>query len=137
MSGLFLAMLAMAPGLGEWEPVVMDVSAYCPCSLCCGANASGITASGKPAVGKLVAAPSSYAFGTEMRIPGYGTAKVQDRGGAIKSAGDWVKNVKIGDQKVADVKLQYDRIDLLFATHEEALKWGRQTVVVSVKRSDR
>ncbi len=137
MSGLFLAMLAMVPGLGEWEPVMMDVSAYCPCGLCCGPNASGLTASGKPAVGRLVAAPSGYAFGTEMRIPGYGTAKVQDRGGAIKSAGDWVRNVKIGDQKVADVKLQYDRIDLLFLTHEEARAWGRQTLVVSVKRSDR
>jgi 3D (Asp-Asp-Asp) domain-containing protein len=137
MSGLFLAVLGVAPGLGEWEPVVMDVSAYCPCSLCCGLNASGITASGKPVVGKLIAAPSSYLFGTEMRVPGYGVAKVQDRGGAIKSAGDWVRNVKIGNQKVADTRLQNDRIDLLFPTHEEALKWGRQKLVVSVKRSDR
>ncbi len=134
MTGLFIAVLAMTPGLGEWEPVVMDVSAYCPCTSCCGPNARGITASGKPAVGKLIAAPSSYAFGTEMRIPGYGTAKVQDRGGAIKSAGEWVRSVSIGDQKVADVKLQHDRIDLLFSTHQEALQWGRQTVTVWVKR---
>lgn len=134
MTGLFMAMLAMAPGLGEWEPVVMDVSAYCPCTLCCGPNAGGVTASGKPAVGKLIAAPSSYAFGTEMHVPGYGTAKVQDRGGAIKSAGQWVRNIRIGDQKVADTKLQHDRIDLLFPTHEEALKWGRQTLTVLVRR---
>ena len=134
MTGLFIAVLAMTPGLGEWEPVVMDVSAYCPCSACCGPNASGITASGKPAVGKMIAAPSSYAFGTEMRVPGYGTAKVQDRGGAIKSAGEWARNIKIGDQKVTDVKLQHDRIDLLFPTHQEALQWGRQTVTVWVKR---
>lgn len=134
MSGLFVAMLAMTPVLGEWEPVVMDVSAYCTCSLCCGANAAGITASGKPAVGKMIAAPSAYAFGTEMRVPGYGTAAVQDRGGAIKSAGEWVRNIKIGDQKVADTRLQHDRIDLLFPTHDEAVKWGRQTLVVMVRR---
>ena len=134
MTALFVAVLVMAPGVGEWEPVVMDVSAYCPCPLCCGAHASGITASGKPAVGKLIAAPSSYAFGTEMRVPGYGTAKVLDRGGAIKSAGEWVRNVKIGDEKVADVKLQHDRIDLLFPTHAKALKWGRQTLTVWVRR---
>jgi 3D (Asp-Asp-Asp) domain-containing protein len=134
MTGLFVAMLAMTPGLGEWEPVVMDVSAYCPCTLCCGANASGYTASGKAAVGRMIAAPSVYAFGTEMRVPGYGTAKVQDRGGAIKTAGEWVRNVRIGDQKAADVKLQHDRIDLLFSTHDEAARWGRQTVVVWVRR---
>jgi 3D (Asp-Asp-Asp) domain-containing protein len=134
MTGLVMAMLAMTPVLGEWEPVVMEVSAYCPCALCCGPDASGIAASGVPAQGKLIAAPSVYPFGTEMRVPGYGTAKVQDRGGAIKSAGEWVRNVRVGDQAVPDVKLQHDRIDLLFPTHEEARKWGRQTVTVWVKR---
>jgi len=42
--------------------------------------------------------------------------------------------VTIGDEKAADVKLQHDRIDLLFPTHAEALKWGRQTLTVWVKR---
>ena len=88
LTQLLVAVLAVIPGLDGWEQMVMDVSAYCPCSLCCGPRASGITASGKPAIGKLIAAPSSYAFGTGMRIPGYGTAKVQDRGGAIKTAGE-------------------------------------------------
>ena len=132
---LFIAVLTMAPGLGEWEQVVMDVSAYCPCSLCCGPRASGITASGEPAVGKLIAAPSSYPFGTEMRIPGYGAARVQDRGGAIKSAGERVRRGKTGYRKVGTI-LQHDRIDLLFPTHEEAIQWGRQKLAVSVKRSE-
>jgi 3D (Asp-Asp-Asp) domain-containing protein len=134
MTGLVVALLSMTPVLGEWEPVLMDVSAYCPCSLCCGPDAHGITASGVPAAGRVIAAPSSYRFGTEMRVPGYGVARVQDRGGAIKSAGEWVKNVHVGDQKVPDVRLTRDRIDLLFPTHDEALKWGRQTVTVWVKR---
>ncbi len=135
MSQLLVAVLAMVSGLGEWEQVVMDVSAYCPCSVCCGPRASGITASGELAVGKLIAAPASYPFGTEMRIRGYGTARVQDRGGAVKSAGARVRGGKAGYRKVTTT-LQNDRVDLLFPTHEEALQWGRQKLVVSVKRSE-
>ena len=90
--------------------VDMNVSAYCPCEKCCGRFADGITASGKPAVGKLIAAPSDYAFGTVMDVPGYGEAVVLDRGGAIKG----------------------NKIDLLFPTHQEALNWGRQYLKVKV-----
>jgi len=83
--------------------VDMNVSAYCPCEKCCGNFADDITASGKPATGKLIAAPRNYAFGTVMDVPGYGIAEVQDRGGAIKG----------------------NKLDLLFPTHQEALNWGR------------
>ena len=84
------------------------VSAYCPCEICCGKWADGFTASGKPAKGKLVAAPSDTAFGTVLRIPGYGKAGVWDRGGDIKG----------------------NRLDVLFATHEQAKQWGVQWLVV-------
>jgi 3D (Asp-Asp-Asp) domain-containing protein len=134
MLSLVVSMIAMAPMVGEWEPVVMDVSAYCPCAKCCGEHSDGLTASGHPAEGKLVAAPKTYEFGTEMRVPGYGQAVVRDRGGAIKTAGEWVRDVKIGDRNVPDTRLSHDRIDLLFPTHDDALKWGRKTVVVWVKR---
>ena len=88
----------------------MNVSAYCTCEKCCGQFADGITASGVPAVGKMIAAPKTYAFGTKMDIPGYGTALVQDRGGAIKG----------------------NKLDLLFPSHQDALNWGRQYVKVRV-----
>jgi len=78
------------------------VTAYCPCEKCCGKWADGFTASGKPAVGKIVAAPPTFPFGTRIFIPQYGQAVVQDRGGAITG----------------------NRLDVLFATHEEALQWG-------------
>ena len=78
------------------------VTAYCPCEKCCGKWADGFTASGKPAVGKIVAAPPIFPFGTRMYIPQYGQAVVQDRGGAITG----------------------NRLDVLFPTHEEALQWG-------------
>ena len=93
-----------------FDEVEMNVSAYCICSECCGEWADGITASGKPAEGKLIAAPRNYSFGTVMEVPGYGRAIVEDRGGAIKG----------------------NKIDLLFPTHQEALVWGRQYITVKV-----
>lgn len=78
------------------------ITAYCPCSKCCGRFADGITASGAKAEGKLIAAPKEIPFGTWIDIPSYGMAEVLDRGGAIKER----------------------RLDLLFSTHQEALIWG-------------
>jgi len=89
------------------------VTAYCPCSVCCGRYADGVTASGhKIEEGeKLVAAPKDIPFGTIMVIPEYGTAEVQDRGGSIAG----------------------DRLDVLFDTHAEALRWGKKRLMVKVK----
>ena len=88
---------------------LMRVSAYCPGPCCCGKWADGYTASGKPAVGLIVAAPQRFPFGTILSIPGYSKrAVVQDRGGAITG----------------------NRLDVLFAAHEEAKQWGVQELIV-------
>ena len=86
-----------------------EVTAYCPCVKCCGEFADGITASGKPAMGLICAADPKYPFGTKMTIKGI-TYTVEDRGGAIKG----------------------NKIDLLFATHQEALNWGRKKIKVKI-----
>ena len=88
---------------------LMNVSAYCPCEKCCGKFADGFTASGVPAAGKIAAAPRDVPFGTVLDVPGYGRASVQDRGGAITG----------------------NKIDVLFPTHQEALEWGRQYLMVT------
>jgi len=103
----------------EHEFVRMEVTAYCPCKICCGKWADGMTASGKPAKGALAAAdPFFYAFGTYMRIEGYNGGepfKVWDTGGK-EIKGRW-------------------RIDLLFPTHEQAKQYGRRrNVMVEVLR---
>lgn len=93
---------------------MMDVTAYCPCTRCCGKYARGITASGKRVSyngGKFVAAPRELAFGTKLLVPGYArdaVVEVADRGGAIKG----------------------DKLDVFFPTHEAARKWGRQKLPV-------
>lgn len=97
--------------------VWMEVTAYCPCQKCCGPSAAGITASGLPVThnaGRFVAADTNVLpFGSLIRIPGYHAdlpVPVIDRGGAIKG----------------------NKIDVYFPTHQEALEWGRQWLVVTV-----
>jgi 3D (Asp-Asp-Asp) domain-containing protein len=95
----------------------MRVTAYCACTECCGPNAQGITASGKPVShngGRFVAADTSLlGFGTTLSIPGYYSGqpvKVLDRGGAIKGR----------------------RLDVFFASHARAKKWGIKELDVTV-----
>jgi len=100
----------------EWESIRMRVTAYCPCPKCCGEYSDGVTACGykiRPG-DTFVAADRRYSFGTEMLIPGYNdgrAVKVLDRGGAIKG----------------------NRLDVFFATHQEALEWGVKYLEVSVR----
>jgi 3D (Asp-Asp-Asp) domain-containing protein len=98
------------------KTIEMEVTAYCPCTKCCGPKAQGITASGKNVHyndGQFVAADKKFAFGTKLIIPGYAgskTVEVTDRGGAIKG----------------------NKLDVYFHSHAEALKWGRQKLTVTV-----
>lgn len=85
------------------------VTAYCSCMQCCG-KTNGITASGKQATANhTIAAPSTFAFGTQLEINGQ-IYTVEDRGGAI----------------------QGNRIDIYMNSHSEALAWGVRYVDVTV-----
>ncbi len=108
----------------------LTVTGYCRCGKCTGWHRTwygrpvyssgnskgerkevGVTASGSKAkVGTIAADTTRYPFGTIMHIPGYGYGRVEDRGGAIKG----------------------EHIDLYFRSHNEALRWGRQTKKVKV-----
>jgi 3D (Asp-Asp-Asp) domain-containing protein len=106
-----------APAPVTSRVIRMEVTAYCPCTKCCGPNAQGITASGKLVThngGKFVAADTSVLpFGKMLSIPGYADnqkVEVIDRGGAIKGY----------------------KLDLYFPTHAEALVWGRQQLDVTI-----
>ena len=85
------------------------VTAYCACVRCCG-KTNGITASGtKATANRTIAAPSTFAFGTQVVINGQ-TYTVEDRGGAI----------------------QGNRIDVYMNSHSEALAWGVRYLDVEV-----
>lgn len=90
---------------------IYKVTAYCPCSKCCGSHANGYTASGtKATAGRTIAAPSNFAFGTKLLINGKEYV-VEDRGGAIKG----------------------NRIDMYVDSHSQALAWGVKYLPVEVK----
>ena len=88
------------------------VTAYCPCSKCCG-KSDGITASGRkvtPGVSVAVD-PALIPLGSEVMIEKDGEliyCRADDTGGSITGS----------------------HIDLAFASHDEALHWGRQKLTV-------
>lgn len=87
------------------------VTGYCSCPKCCGANATGLTATGSRAQrGTISADPSIFPFGTQLDVPGYGEGVVEDTGARVKGY----------------------RIDVWFPTHAEAMAWGRREMFVAL-----
>jgi len=109
----------------------MLVTAYCPCGKCCGWKRNwygrpvhaygpnkgrpkkvGVCADGSKArKGTIAADTRYYPIGTRLYVPGYGCGTVRDRGGAIQGPA---------------------HIDIFFTKHKRALRWGRQTLPVTV-----
>lgn len=86
------------------------VTAYCPCSLCCGPYANGITASGRTARAKHTIAVDAYnpivPMGTQVVIEGI-TYTVEDTG---------------------DLNHYGNDFDIFYAHHEDTSEWGRRHV---------
>jgi len=104
----------------RWHTVRMRVTAYCPCSLCCGRSADGRTANGHRIKhwDHFVAAPKNYPFGTEFIVPQYNgdkPIKAIDRGGSIKG----------------------NRLDVFFQSHTRAARWGVKYLDVKVRTARR
>lgn len=115
-----------APGVVRWfngrpvrqvRSVNMVVTAYSPDDRSCAGFADGLTATlhsvSTNAMSLVAADPRVLPYGSMLSIPGYDDGNivpVLDCGGAIKG----------------------NRLDLLFPTHEEALKWGRKTLRVVI-----
>ncbi len=93
------------------KTMTVVATAYCPCSKCCGEWADGITASGAKARAKHTIAvdTSIIPLGTKFIMDG-NIYVAEDTGGAIKG----------------------NRIDVYFENHEDALKFGRQTIEIEV-----
>ena len=77
------------------------LTAYCPCAQCCGAYASGHTASGTVATEGVTVAMGGVDFGTKLCINGH-IYTVEDRGTA------------------------YGHVDIFFSSHEDAVAFGMQ-----------
>lgn len=112
------ALAAAVAGANERQArwVWVEATAYCPCAICCGKHANGVTATGRGANTPGVAVdPTVIPLGSRLDIPGYRRSNgtwilADDTGGAIKG----------------------NRIDVRFETHEEARQWGRRRIRVRV-----
>jgi 3D (Asp-Asp-Asp) domain-containing protein len=83
-------------------------TAYCPG--CSGTTATGIDLRANPDAKVVAVDPSIIPLGTKLYIEGYGYAVAGDTGGAIRGR----------------------HIDLFMPSREDALKWGRRTVKVTI-----
>lgn len=95
----------------------VDVTHYCACTLCCGENAAGITASGKRVARGMVAMSSHYPFGTQIMINGT-MYTVEDRGGS-------------------GIENDISRVDIYVPDHNEALRLGRFRTTAQIYRLGR
>jgi len=94
-----------------------NITAYCPCSICCGKYSNGYTANGRKASQYYtIAAPKNIPFGTRIYIPYFknypnkGIFVVQDRGGAISD----------------------NRLDIYYESHSKALSFGRKKLKIYI-----
>lgn len=97
--------------------VRMEVTAYCPCKVCCGRKARGITASGRNVRyngGAFVAADKQILpFYSKIIVPGY--------------AGETpIPVIDTGSDIVGY------RLDVFFKTHAQAQRWGRKVLPVTI-----
>jgi 3D (Asp-Asp-Asp) domain-containing protein len=94
------------------------VTAYCPCTRCCGRFADGKTSVGvsawKPG---LAAEPKAVPYGTRVYVEGYGYAVVDDTGAAMRRV--WRRKGQIQ----LDVRMTY---------HWQARQWGRKEMYIRV-----
>jgi 3D (Asp-Asp-Asp) domain-containing protein len=111
---------SLGPQYVKVKTVRAIVTAYCPCSKCCGVHANGRTALNDDA---WVCDGVAVDFNLIPRrwwvlIPGVGLKEADDTGGAMRQAG----------------KRGIYHIDLRFANHQQALNWGRREMEIEIYR---
>ena len=103
---------------GAYREEVALVTAYCPCTRCCGQLARGITSTGKSAWSRgLAADPRRLEYGTKVYVPDYGVAVIDDTGGAMRQS--WRRHGRL-------------HLDIRLDNHRDARVWGRRNLMVRV-----
>ena len=98
---------------------MMLITAYCPCEQCCGIYTNPITSIGRELKTHPYGIAADHALlppHTVLTVPGYGTAVVDDTGGAMRRS---------GQESIV-------HIDLRHKSHDEALEWGRRWLWIAV-----
>lgn len=97
---------------GNFRTLTVLATAYCPCKICCGSGATGHTYTGTIATeGRTIAVDSKVIpLGSKVLIDG-NKYIAEDTGNAIKG----------------------NRIDIFYNSHQEALKFGKQTITIRLE----
>jgi len=85
------------------------VTFYCACTICCGPQAKGITASGKQIQLGMIAAPRHIKFGTKVTIEN--------------------KQYTVEDRTA---RRYNDRFDIYVTNHKQAIKLGIRTNTITI-----
>ena len=103
--------------LDRWKVVSLEATGYAPfdniSGLCADESPWSTSTGSRPGPGTIAVNPQVIAYGTRMYVPGYGWGVAADTGAAIRA--------------------RDDLIDLFFATHAEAIRWGRRKIEVIVE----
>ncbi len=102
----------------QHQTIRMLVTAYCPCTKCCGPQACGKTSLGDDAFVEdgVAANPKLLKYRTKLQIPGVGVREVDDTGGSMRKDG----------------RRGVYHIDVRFRDHQKALQFGRKWLDVEV-----
>lgn len=117
----------------SWEPLEVTATAYCPCQICCGRRAAGITANNtkvKDVPYGVASSPDYLPYGTYVWIPrGYGYLdntypSDEERCFSVDDTGGIVRRRTRETGRV--------HIDLRFIQHRNALYFGVKRITIYV-----
>ena len=112
-----ISMLNFTPTITTQEAIVTAYAPHDNVSGICNDGDPTSTATGTyPKHGTLAADPERLPYGTEIYIPGYGLGTVEDTGGALRNDKENI------------------RIDVFMSSYENAIEWGKQELVVEIRR---
>ena len=123
--------LCVAAWAGDWVPIEVVATAYCPCRICCGDRAAGITADNTKVRDEpygIASDPEKLPYDTWIYIPqgnGYldrckpndddRMFRVDDTGGTVRT-------------KTRETGIIH--IDLRYKGHADAKRFGKKTITI-------
>jgi len=129
----FLALLAAAAQAGEWVPVEVVATAYCPCSICCGVRAVGITADGTKVSEwpyGIAVDPQRIAYSTPILVPhGVGYLDRSRHADRVFYADDTGGIIRRRTRSTGVM-----HIDLRYRSHQAAKAYGKRSITVFIWR---
>lgn len=133
---MMLRILLILPALlwgGEWKPLDVIATAYCPCSICCGVRAVGLTADGTDVCSTpygIAADPKVLPYGTLVWIP-KGNGYLDRQTPADDDRQWWVDDTG-GIIRRRTRSTGITHIDLRFIRHKSAQEFGIRHITIYI-----